>query len=314
MKTRITELLGIKYPVLQGAMAWVSFPPLVAAVSNAGGLGILGSAFMTPNQLRENIQTIKQLTHQSFGVNFIPESSQIEELLDIVIEEKVPVVSYGIGNPLPIIQRAKQYGFIALPTVGSAKHAVKAEQDGAHAVVVQGTEAGGHTSYVATMVLVPLIVDKVHIPVIAAGGIGDSRGLVAAFALGAEGVSMGTRFIVTQESPVPKNIKQRIIQASEEDTVVTGHITGIRCRVLRNKLTESFRELAERRAPARDMMELGVGKIRRAFVDGEEEESSLVSGQICGMIQDIPTCQELIQRVVSGAEKILENARTKIIS
>jgi enoyl-[acyl-carrier protein] reductase II len=314
MKTRVTELLKIEHPIIQGAMAWVSFPPLVAAVSNAGGLGILGSAFMNPEQLQQNVQEIKRLTSKPFGVNFIPESPHLERLLDIVVEEGVPVVSYGIGDPRLIIERSRRHHFIAMPTVGSVKHAVKAEQDGAHAVIVQGMEAGGHSSYVATMVLVPLVADRVRIPVIAAGGIGDSRGLVAALALGAEGISMGTRFIVTQESPVPLNIKRRLLQAGEEDTVVTGHVTGIRCRVLKNKLAEGFLELAERQAPVREMLEFGQGKIRQAFVEGDEDNGSVVCGQICGMITDIPSCQELIQRIIRGAEEILEATRAKIFS
>lgn len=232
MKTRITDLLEIKHPVIQGAMAWVSFPPLVAAVSNAGGLGILGSAFMDPEQLKMKVKEIRKLTDKPFGVNFIPESQQIEELLDVVVEENVPVVSYGIGNPLRIIKRAKIQGFFAIPTVGSVKHVLKAEKDGANAVVVQG--------------------------------------------------------------------------------VVTGQVTGIRCRVLRNKLSDGFLELAKQKAPSREMMDFGRGKIRQAFVEGDEELGSLVCGQICGMIEDIPTCQELIQRIVSGAEGILELAKAKI--
>ncbi len=313
MKTRITELLEIKYPVIQGAMVWVAYPSLVAAVSNAGGLGILGSAVMTPDQLRENIRTIKRLTSKPFGVNFIPESPLIEQLLDVVVEEEVPVVNYGIGDPRRIIEGAKLHGFLAMPTVGSLKHAIKAEQDGANAVIVQGTEGGGHASYVATIVLVPLVASRLSIPVVAAGGIGDSRGLVAALALGAEGISMGTRFIVTQESPVPLNIKQRIIKATEEDTLITGHVTGIRCRVLRNKLAESFLDLQERQAPAREMLELGIGKIRQAYVEGDEEWGSLVCGQVCGMIDNIPTCRELIEKIITEAESVLETIRTKPI-
>lgn len=294
-------------------MAWVSFPPLVAAVSNAGGLGILGSAFMNPEQLRESVREIKKLTDKPFGVNFLPESLQIEELLDVVVEEGVLLVNYGIGDPYPIIKRAKIHGFIAMPTVGAVKHAVKAEQDGADAVIVQGTEAGGHSSYVTTIVLLPLVVDRVKIPVVAAGGIGDSRGLVAALTLGAEGISMGTRFIVTQECPIPLNIKQKLIQASEEETVVTTHFTGLRCRVLKNKLAESFLQMAEDKEAARRVRSLG-DKWKRAFVNGDAEWGSIACGQICGMIDDIPTCQELIERIMAEAEEIIETTRTKIVS
>ena len=168
MKTRITELLGIKHPIIQGAMSWVSFPPLVAAVSNAGGLGILGAAFMSPAELKENIRKIKSLTDKPFGVNFMANNPLIEELLDVIIEEKVPVASYGVGNPQRILERTKSHGIINLPTMGALRHAVRAEQDGADAVIVQGTEAGGHTGYVTTLVLVPLVASKLRIPVVAA--------------------------------------------------------------------------------------------------------------------------------------------------
>ncbi|MDP2728006.1 MAG: nitronate monooxygenase, partial [Dehalococcoidia bacterium] len=240
ISTRITDLLGIEHPIIQGAMGWVSFPPLVAAVSNAGGLGILATAFMPVADLRRHIRETKELTDRPFGVNLIPDSPDLEQQLDIIVAEKVPVANYGIGDPKRIIERVKGAGIIAMPTVGALKHAVKAEQDGADAVIVQGTEAGGHSSRVATVVLVPLVVDHVRIPVVAAGGFADGRGLAAALALGAEGISMGTRFIATQESPVPPNIKQRILNATEEDTIVTGHLTGIRCRILKNKLAEGF--------------------------------------------------------------------------
>jgi enoyl-[acyl-carrier protein] reductase II len=305
LKTRITELLGIEHPIVQGAMAWVSFPPLVAAVSNAGGLGILGAAFMTAEEVRQNIREVKGLTSKPFGVNIIPDNPQLEEVLDVIVEEKPKVVSYGIGDPIRIIQRCKPIGIICLPTVGAVRHAVKAEKDGADAVVVQGSEGGGHCSYVATMVLVPLVVDKVKIPVVAAGGFADARGLVAALALGAEGVSMGTRFICTKESPVPHSIKMKYLQVNEEDTLITGHFTGVRCRVIRNKLAEEFMRLDEGQAPPREHMALGIGRFRKAFLEGDAEWGSLAGGQVVGLIDDIPSCQELIQRIVNGAERIL---------
>jgi enoyl-[acyl-carrier protein] reductase II len=227
MKTRITELLGIKHPIIQGAMSWVSFPPLVAAVSNSGGLGILGAAFMSPAELKENIREIKKLTDKPFGVNFMANNPLIDELLDVIIEEKVPVASYGVGNPQRVLERTKPHGIINLPTMGALRHALRAEQDGADAVIVQGTEAGGHTGYVTTLVLVPLVASKLRIPVVAAGGIGNGRGLIAALALGAEGISMGSRFIVTQEAPVPLHVKQYLVEKTEADTVVTDNFTGV---------------------------------------------------------------------------------------
>lgn len=305
ISTRITNLLGIEHPIIQGAMGWVSFPPLVAAVSNAGGLGILATAFMPAADLRRYIRETKELTDRPFGVNLIPDSPDLEQQLDIVVRERVPIINYGIGDPKRIIERARAAGIIAMPTVGALKHAVKAEQDVADAVIVQGTEAGGHSSRVATVVLVPLVVDHVKIPVVAAGGFADGRGLAAALALGAEGISMGTRFIATQESPVPLNIKQRIINSTEEDTVVTGHLTGIRCRVLKNKLAEGFVGLAEKKATDREMLQYGIGKIRAAFIEGDEDWGSIACGQAIGLINDLPTCREVVTRTVEQAMAIL---------
>ncbi|MBI4287794.1 MAG: nitronate monooxygenase [Chloroflexi bacterium] len=307
MKTRVTELLGIRHPIIQAGMAWVSFPPLVAAVSDAGGLGILSAGPMTPEEVEADIRKIKQLTNKPFGVNFFPDNPRLEEILDVIVAEKVKVVSYGIGNPGRIMARTRSAGIVNMPTMGSLRHAVKAEQDGADMVMVQGTEAGGHCSHVATSVLVPLVVDHVSIPVIAAGGFCDGRGLAAALAWGAEAISMGTRFIITKECPVPENVKQYYLTACEEDTVVTGHVTGVRCRVLHNKLADAFLALEEKKAPPRAIMELGYGRFRRAFHEGDEAWGSLAAGQVIGRIRDVPTCRELIERVVSEAEATINS-------
>ncbi|MBI4286922.1 MAG: nitronate monooxygenase [Chloroflexi bacterium] len=312
MKTRLTELIGIKHPIIQAGMAWVSFAPLAAAVSNAGGLGILAAGAMSPEDLETNIRQVKALTDKPFGVNFLPDNPRLEELLDIIVGEKVNVASYGIGNPARIIGRTKPAGIINMPTMGSLRHAVKAEQDGADIVVVQGTEAGGHSSYVASSVLVPLVVDHVHIPVVAAGGFSDGRGLVAALAWGAVGVSMGTRFLLTRECPVAENIKDYYLTACEEDTVITGHNTGVRCRILRNKLAEAFLSLEEKKAPARTIMELGLGRFRRAFMEGDAEWGSMAAGQVIGRIRDIPTCQELIDRIMNEADATLASLRGRV--
>lgn len=302
MKTRVTELLGITHPIIQAGMAWVSFPPLVAAVSNAGGLGLLAAGPMSPEDLEANIRQVKELTDRPFGVNFLPDNPRLDDMLDIIVAEKVRVVSYGIGNPQRIIAKTKPAGIINMPTMGSLRHAVKAEQDGADIVIVQGTEAGGHCSYVASSVLIPLVADHIRLPMVAAGGFCDGRGLIAALAWGAEAISMGTRFIVTKECSVPDNVKEYYLTACEEDTVITGHVTGVRCRVLRNKLAEAFMALEEKKAPPRAMMELGLGRFRRAFADGDEVWGSLAAGQVIGRLRDIPTCQELIDRVMNEAE------------
>jgi enoyl-[acyl-carrier protein] reductase II len=312
MNTRITELLGITHPIIQGAMSWVSFPPLVAAVSNAGGLGILGAAFMSPEQLRDNIKAIKDHTDQPFGVNFMPNNPQIDELLEVIIEAEVPVASYGQGNPEKIIERVKPCGIIALPTMGSVKHAVRAEKDGADAIIVQGTEGGGHTGYIATSVLVPLVTAAVSIPVIAAGGIATGKGLLAALALGAEGISMGSRFIVTQEAPVPLQVKEYIIGKNEGNTMVTDNFTGVRCRVLKNKFAETLTQMGKDGADRWQIMKFGVGKIRKAYVDGDLEWGSVVCGQVCGLIREIPTCRELIESIVAEAEERMASLQLKI--
>jgi enoyl-[acyl-carrier protein] reductase II len=312
MKTRITELLGIKHPIIQGAMSWVSFPPLVAGVSNAGGLGILGAAFMTPEQLRDHIRQIKNMTDKPFGVNFMPDNPIVDQLLDVILEEGVPVASYGRGNPKRIIERVRPYKIIALPTMGSLKHALRAEQDGADAVIVQGTEGGGHTGHIATMVLTPLVASRLKIPVVAAGGIGNGRGLAAALALGAEGVSMGSRFIVTKEAPVPEHVKRYLIDKSEEDTVVTDNLTGVRCRVIKNDFAKRIMDMAKSKVDPWEMMQYGVGRIRKAYVEGDLDWGSMAFSQACGLIEDIPSCQELLDCIVAEAEEIMKSMGKKV--
>jgi enoyl-[acyl-carrier protein] reductase II len=314
MKTRITELLGIKYPIIQGAMAWVSLPPLVAAVSNAGGLGILGASFMRPDELRENIRNIKELTKNPFAVNFMPENPELEQLLDVIIEEDVPVASYGKGNPRRIIERTLSHGIINLPTMGAVKHALKAEQDGAHAVIVQGTEGGGHTGYISSSILVPMVAKSVKIPVVAAGGFGDGRGLLAALALGAEGISMGSRFIATKECPIPHLVKEWIVNASEKDTVVTDNLTGIRCRVLKNEFSQRLIEMKERNVSPWEMMQHARGRFKKAFLEGDLKEGSIACGQVAGIIDDIPSCKELIERIVKDAEDMIIPMKEKVLA
>ena len=312
MKTRVTELLGIEHPIILGGMAWVGFPPLVAAVSNAGGLGIIGAAVLSPQEMHECIRQTRELTDKPFGVNFIPDNPALDDLLDIIVEERVAMLSYGIGDPRYIIERTKPYGIVNMPTMGSLKHALKAEEDGADAVIVQGTEAGGHNSQVATMVLLPLVVDRVKIPVVAAGGFCDARGLVAALALGAEGISMGSRFVLTQESLVPQRVKQAILEATEEDTVVTSNFSGVRCRVLRNKLAEELLEAEKRQIQDRAMLSRAAGLFRKALFEGDADWGSVVLGQVCGRLNDIPTCREVIEGVVFGAERLLTSLERRI--
>ena len=352
MKTRITELLGIKYPIIQSAMNYVAYPSLVAAVSNAGGLGILGAADMNPDDLRENIKQVRELTDKPFGVNFLPYHPQAGEVQNILVEEKIAVASYGRGDPQQIVARTRPHNVINLPTIGAVRHAVKVEGYGVDAVICQGWEGGGHASYIATTVLLPLVVDAVKLPVVAAGGFCDARGLAAALVMGAEGIAMGTRFATTKESPVPDNIKQMYLRTSENDTVITPYITGTRCRGLRNKLTDlmsserqgvpviksikGFWEMrrnfnvpwwklvgsAMKMKQAYEIPLSGVSKMAftpfggermtQGLIRGDAEMGFMPSGQVCGMLNDIPTCKELIERIVYGAEEILERVRSSI--
>jgi len=314
MRTRITDLIGIEHPIIQGAMSWVSFPPLVAAVSNAGGLGILGAAFMSPDELEQNIKEIKNNTDKPFGVNFMPGHPELDDLLDVIVGEKVAVASYGKGNPKSIIERTKPAGIINLPTMGTVRHAMRAEEDGADAVIVQGTEGGGHTGYVSTMVLTPRVTASVKIPVVAAGGIGNAQGLIAALALGAEGISMGSRFIVTREAPVPLNVKEHIVGRTEDETIVTDNFTGVRCRVITNEFSDSLVDMSKNGSDPWEIMTAGVGKIRQAYVEGDIVGGSLTFGQICGLIDNIPSCQELIDSISAEAEAIMQSVGEKVLS
>ncbi len=296
ISTPVTEKLGIDYPILQGAMAWVSFAPLVAAVSEAGGLGILGGTIMDPDQLRQEIRSIREMTEKPFGVNIISLSPFIKEILVVLIEERILVATYGTGNPKKIIEVLKPGGVMSFPVVPTVKAAKRAEADGADGVIVSGLEGGGHVGKMTTLALVPQAKDTVSLPLVAAGGIGDGRGMAAAFALGAEAVQIGTRFIVTKESPVHPNIKQAILAAEAEDTVVTGNITGLPVRVIRNKLAEEFLEMEASGKSKMEMALFGSGKMHQAFVEGDAIDGSIMSGQISGMVRDEPSCHELIQR------------------
>ena len=312
MKTRITEMLGIKYPIIQGGMVHIAEPPLSAAVSNAGGLGILTGSLWTPDELGEKIRQIKMLTHKPFALNFTPTCENLEENLDVCIREKVSAVTYGRGRHTTDLVSSKlwPHGIVSIPVVATVKQAQRVEKEGAQAVIVSGSEAGGHVSRVSTLAVLPLVTEKVEIPVIAAGGFADGRGLAAALALGAEAIQMGTRFICTRESVAHPDTKHMILGASESDTIVTGQITGLRIRVLKNKLTEAFEDLEERRASAKEFDRLGIGKLKVGLVDGDTESGSVPAGQVAGMVEDIPTCKELLERIADQAEKALTRMNT----
>jgi enoyl-[acyl-carrier protein] reductase II len=313
MKTKITKMLGIKYPIFQGAMAHVSSTyHLPAAVSNAGGLGILATgSHLEPRELRRQMRLLKEHTNKPYGVNVLANHPRIQEILDIIVEEGAAMASYGIGNPEKIIKTLKPIGIKCIPVIPSVKWAIRAEQDGADALIIEGMESGGHVGYISTFPLVPQVVDAVKIPVVAAGGIADARGLVAAIALGADGVQMGSRFIVVMESLVPQSTKSAIIDSHIEDTVITGNITGLRCRVLKNKLAEEMLILEEKGA-SEEMAQFGSGKMHLAFAEGDPVNGSVMVGQICGMMREEPSVQELFQRMVSEAAHILHSVEKKL--
>ena len=305
MKTKITELLGIEYPIIQGGMAWVAEYHLAAAVSEAGGLGIIGAASAPPEVVREQIQKVKELTDKPFGVNVMLMNPNAPEVAQVVVEEGVKVVTTGAGNPGKFIDMWKEAGVKVIPVVASVAMAKMMERGGADAVVAEGTESGGHIGSATTMTLVPQVVDAVKIPVIAAGGIGDGRGLAAAFMLGAEAVQMGTRFVVAKESIVHPNYKERIIKAKDIDSEVTGRSTGHPIRVLRNQMTKKKKKMEEEGVGLEELERLTLGSLRSAVMDGDVVKGSLMAGQIAGLVSKEQTCKEMIEEIVAQAESLL---------
>jgi enoyl-[acyl-carrier protein] reductase II len=297
-------LLGIDHPILQGGMAWVSTPKLVAAVSEAGALGILGAGNAPPNVVLEYIRQVKQMTSRPYGVNFPMFSSYVQDIVDICVRERVPVVTTGAGNPSAYIPVLKAAGTIVMPVVASVALAKRLERAGADGLIAEGGESGGHIGDVSTIALVPQVVDAVKIPVVAAGGLADGRGLAAALALGAVGIQMGTRFICTTECEVHLNYKEMIVKAGDRATITTGHSLGHLVRALRNPMTRKFEEMEKVGLSEAQLIEFGTGKLRLA-VEGNVTEGSFMAGQSCGLIDDILPAAELIQRTISQAEEML---------
>ena len=306
MQTEVTKLLGIKYPIIQGGMAWVAEHHLAAAVSEAGGLGLIGAANAPAEWVREEIRKAKELTDKPFGVNIMLMSPYADDVAKVVAEEGVKVVTTGAGNPGKYLASWKEAGICVIPIVASVALAKMMERAGVDAVVAEGTESGGHIGETTTMVLVPQVVDAVKIPVIAAGGIADGRGIAAAFMLGAKGVQLGTRFVASKEAVVHQNYKDYIVKAKDIDTRVTGRSTGHPVRVLRNAVTKEYLELEKKGASFEELESLTVGGLRRAVQEGDTKTGSLMSGQIAGMIRDIPTCQEIIDRLVTETDKLMK--------
>lgn len=309
MKTKVTELLGIEYPIIQGGMAWVAEYHLAAAVSNAGGIGLIGAASAPPEVVREQVRKCKELTEKPFGVNVMLLNPNAGEVARIVVEEGVKVVTTGAGNPAKFMGLWKENGVKVIPVVASVAMAKMMERAGADAVVAEGMESGGHIGSITTMALVPQVVDAVSIPVIAAGGIGDGRGLAAAMMLGAEGVQMGTRFVAAKESIVHQNYKERLFKASDIDSEVTGMSTGHPVRSLRNKMTKEYLRLEKEGADFMELEKLTLGSLRNAVIDGDVVNGTVMAGQIAGMVKKEQSCSEMIQEIMEQAEKLLGGAR-----
>ncbi len=305
MKTRITELLGIEYPIIQGGMAWVAEHHLAAAVSKAGGLGIIGAASAPAEVVREEIRKAKKMTNKPIGVNIMLMNPNAPEVARVVLEEGVKVVTTGAGNPAKFIRDFKEAGVKVIPVVASVAMAKMMERCGVDAVVAEGCESGGHIGSSTTMCLVPQVADAVQIPVIAAGGIGDGRGFAAAFMLGAEAVQMGTRFVVAEESIVHKNYKEKIIKAKDIDSEVTGRSTGHPVRQIRNQMSREYLRLEKEGAGLDELEHLTLGSLRRAVMDGDVVNGTLMAGQIAGMVKREQTCREMIQEIMQEAESLL---------
>ncbi len=305
MKTRVTELLNIEYPIIQGGMAWVAEYHLAAAVSEAGGLGLIGAASAPPEIVREQIRKAKELTKKPFGVNVMLLNPNADEVAKVIVEEGIKVVTTGAGNPGKYMEMWKAAGVKVIPVVASEKKKKMMERAGADAVIAEGTESGGHIGAATTMTLVPQIVDAVQIPVIAAGGIGDGRGFAAAMMLGAEAVQMGTRFVVAKESIVHDNYKQKIIKAKDIDSEVTGLSTGHPIRQIRNKMTREYLQKEKEGAPFEELELLTLGSLRKAVMEGDVINGTLMAGQIAGMICKEQTCKEMIQEIMEQADQLL---------
>ena len=304
---RVCKLLGTKYPLIQGGMAWVANAELAAAVSNGGGLGVIAAANTPPEILEKEILKAKSMIEpgRPFGLNIMLMSPTADAALEVAARQRVPVVTTGAGSPGKVLETLKPLGTIVIPVVASVTQARRVEKQGADAVVAEGMEAGGHIGELTTMVLTPQIAQAVKIPVICAGGVADGRGVVAAFALGAEGVQVGTRFICCEECTVHPNYKQAVIHAKDRSTAITGQTLGHPVRCLRNKLTAEFERLEGERAPASEIEALGTGKLRAAVVDGDTDWGSLMAGQSAAMVNEILPAKTIIENMFTDAEKVL---------
>lgn len=309
MKTRITELLGCQYPIIQGGMAWIAEHNLAAAVSNAGGIGLIAGGSAPIDYLREQIRLCKEKTDKPFGVNIMLMSPNAEDLAQLCIDEKVAVVTTGAGNPGKFIPAWKEAGIKVIPVIPSVALAKRMERAGADAVVAEGTESGGHIGENTTMCLVPQVVDALEIPVIAAGGIADGRGIAASFMLGAEGVQIGTRFLASEECQIHPTFKELVVKAKDTDSVVTGRYTGHPCRNIKTKFSKMLANGEKDGSLTPEQFEeVTLGSLRKAVQDGNLEEGSFLCGAIAGMINDVKPCEAIVKELMEQAERLMRNS------
>lgn len=313
IRTALCDLLGIEYPIIQGGMAWVATAELVAAVSEAGGLGVIGSGAAPPDWLREQLHKTRQLTNKPFGVNVMLLSPYLAEIMAILLAEPVAVVTTGAGNPGKYVPALREAGTKVIPVVSSVALAKRLVRSGVDAFIAEGMESGGHIGELTTMALVPQVVDAVDIPVIAAGGIYDGRGLVAALALGAVGVQMGTRFMCAEECTIPMRVKEFVIKAKDRDTTISGTSTGHPVRCLRNKLTRKFDEMEKSGTPPEEIDDLGVGSLRLAMVEGDIENGTVMAGQVCGMVKKVQPSREIIMDIMTSADSTLSRLNKQVV-
>ena len=300
-KTVLCDLLNIEYPLIQGAMAWIAGGNLAAAVSQAGGLGVIGASGAEPAWIKKEIEQVRRLTGKPFGVNLMLAAPGIEKVIELIIQEKVPVVTTGGGNPGPYMERLKAAGIKVIPVVASVALARRLSRLGADAVIAEGTESGGHVGEMTTMCLVPMVVDAVDVPVIAAGGIADGRGFMAALALGAQGVQMGTRFICAEECNVHPAYQKRVIKAKDRDTVICGQSTGHPVRAIRNQFTREYLKSEKMGAGQEELERLGQGRYPAAAVEGRIDEGSVLAGQICGLVNQVQPAAGIVADIISDA-------------
>ncbi|WP_300279844.1 enoyl-[acyl-carrier-protein] reductase FabK [Peptacetobacter sp.] len=303
---KICEILNIKYPIIQGGMAWVADANLASAVSEAGGFGIIGTGSATADIVREEIRKCKKMTDKPFGVNVMLMSPNVESVIEVIIEEKPKAITTGAGNPAKYMEKLKKAGIKVIPVVPTIALAKRMEKLGADAIIAEGTEAGGHIGELTTMVLIPQISDEVKIPVIAAGGIANGKGMAASFALGAQGVQIGTRFICSKECNIHENYKQAVLSAKDRDAIVTGRTTGHPVRTLKNKFSKEYLKMEKEGASSEELDRLGAGSLRLAVIDGDLEKGSFMAGQSASMIKEIKSCKEIIEEIVKESSNIMK--------